>query len=579
MVDERMSMTFSVRNNPGRYALLLGSGVSTEAEIPTGWAVVNELVERVAAAEGTSIDENTDPTDWYEETYDEPATYENLIEGLAKTQTERRKLLEEFFEPSEAETERGEKQPTEAHESIAWLVDNGYIDVILTTNFDQLIEKALRDQGVNPVVISGPETARGAEPLQHQDAVIVKVNGDYKETNVKNLSSELESYSDPMQQIINRVFHEYGLIVCGWSGEYDTCLRESLQECETHRYSTYWTYYSDLGDAAQELVATRDAFTIHHDGATSLFTDLRDRVQALADAEDGEPLTTPIARERVKRYLPREEHKIDLADLIRKTAQRTRENVFDEDCLPLYGEQLADDFTAEDRFREYGELTTTIITELMTCAYWGGETVNTGEKAVSDALSTLAPSQSPDGGSNDHLRDIQRYPATLALYGVGHAGAAADNWSLVTFLLTQPIEVSHPRGRQPVEKSPVEALHPRYLTHGWGRGLDREGAEESLRSSLKETLRDPALEFFTSESAYERAFKRFEVILDLLWYAEGKGNNVVSLGTTYWTESVDELEAEIEEQGVDWPLIREEVLETDSSEAIELLDTIREDLH
>ena len=208
MVDERMSMTFSVRNNPGRYALLLGSGVSTEAEIPTGWAVVNELVERVAAADGTSIDKDVDPVEWYEQTYEEPATYENLISGLAKTQTERRKLLEEFFEPSDAEAERGEKQPTDAHQSIAWLVKNGYINVILTTNFDQLIEKALRDQGVNPVVISGPESARGAEPLQHQDAVVVKVNGDYKETNLKNLSSELESYSNPMQQIIDLALND-----------------------------------------------------------------------------------------------------------------------------------------------------------------------------------------------------------------------------------------------------------------------------------------------------------------------------------------------------------------------------------
>jgi hypothetical protein len=78
---------------------------------------------------------------------------------------------------------------------------------------------------------------------------------------------------------------------------------------------------------------------------------------------------------------------------------------------------------------------------------------------------------------------------------------------------------------------------------------------------------------------FEREFKRFEVILDLLWYAQGNGDDVVSLGTTYWGESIDELEAEIEQQGTEWPLIREGVLEIDSSEAIELLDTIREDLH
>ncbi|WP_273737674.1 hypothetical protein [Natrinema soli] len=57
------------------------------------------------------------------------------------------------------------------------------------------------------------------------------------------------------------------------------------------------------------------------------------------------------------------------------------------------------------------------------------------------------------------------------------------------------------------------------------------------------------------------------------------GDNVVSLGTTYWEESVNELEAEVEEKGDDWPLIEVGVLQTDSTEAVELLNTIREDLH
>lgn len=578
MVDERMSMTFSVRNNRGRYALLLGSGVSTEAEIPTGEAVINKLVERIATAEGASIDDDTDPTDWYQDAYEEPATYENLIEGLADTQTERRQLLEEFFEPSKEEAERGEKQPTEAHKNIAWLVDNGYINVILTTNFDQLIEKALRDQGINPVVISGKGSAEGAEPLQHQNAVVIKVNGDYKKTNVKNLSSELESYSDPMQKIIDRVFHEYGLIVCGWSGEYDARLRESLQECENHRYSTYWTYYSDPGEVAEEIAAARNAFTIHHDGAANLFSDLRDQVQALEDAQDGEPLTTPIARERVKRYLPREEHKIDLADLILKTARQSREDLFDKNRFPLGGSELPNDFEHTSRYQEYGAMVTPITTVLMTCGYWGGDTPNTGSSQVSDSLSILTPNDDPQGPYNDFLANLRRYPATMALYGVGLAGIAGNNWPLVTSILSTPIEVSRLRRSQSAEKLPSEALHPRWLTDDWGRGLRREGVEESLRSSLQDNLRDTAMDFFTSESAYERAFTRFELIMDLIWYAKNDPENIHSLGTTYWEEDVEDLKEEIAYEGADWPLIKEGVVLLDSSEATGLLSTIEEDL-
>jgi len=577
MVDERMSMTFSVRNNPGRYALLLGSGVSTGAEIPTGWDVVNKLIKRIAVAEDSSIDADMEPAEWYKEIYGEPATYENLIGGLADTPTERRQLLEEFFEPSEEEEKRGEKQPTEAHESIAWLVDNGYVDVILTTNFDQLIEKALRNQGVNPKIVSDPGEASGAEPLQHQDAVVIKVNGDYTKTNIKNLSSELDSYSESMQQIIDRVFHEYGLIICGWSGKYDTRLRESLQECETHRYSTFWTYYSELGTVAEELIASRNAFTIHHDGAASLFSDLRDRVRALEDAEEGEPLTTSIARERIKRYLPREEHKIDLADLIRNTAKEASMDLFDEDKIQLHDSKLPDDFRVEDRYQTYGELTRKVITVLMTCAYWGGDTANSGVSAVSDSFSILTPNNDPRNGYKDHLAHLRRYPATLGLYGVGVAGLGGENWPLITSILSEPIDASRLR-RGSVSELPSDALHPRRLTRQWTKGLATETAESSVRDSIKDTLQDPAMDFFTSESAYESSFKRFELILDLMWYAKGNRGDLVTLGTTYWTDTIDELEAEITKQGGDWPLIRDGVILKDSGETTDILDTIRGDL-
>ncbi|WP_136591615.1 SIR2 family protein [Salinigranum halophilum] len=579
MVDTRTSLTFSIRNNPGRYALLLGSGVSTEAGIPTGWDVVSRLARRVAACEGTSFGDDTEPTDWYEATYDHPATYERLIGELADTQTERRSLLEEFFEPTEAEAEQGEKTPTEAHESIAWLVDRGYIDVILTTNFDQLLEQALRDRDVNPVVISGEGTAQGAEPLQHQDAVVVKVNGDYKQTNVKNLSSELDSYSEPIQSIIDRVFQEYGLVVCGWSGKYDTRLRESLQECETHRYSTYWTYYSELGDIASELTAHRNGFTINHDGAISLFSDLRDRVQALVDAEEGEPLTTPIARERVKRYLTREEHRIDLADLVRDTARHTAGEVLDEERFPVYSEELDDDFSVEDRYQAYGNLTRTIVTEAMTCGYWGRDTANSGREPISDALSTLSPSQSPSSTFNGHLNDLRRYPATLVLYGAGLAGMASGNWELVSTLLTSPVEVSRIRSTQPSDVPPVEALHPRRLTVEWGQGFRREGAEESLRSSIKQTLQELGKELFVSETRYEQAFEDFEVLFDILWYVECSTEHVGTLGSTYLGESINRVEGEIEEQQEDWAPIRAGILDLSSDEVGDVLDELRDLQH
>lgn len=69
------------------------------------------------------------------------------------------------------------------------------------------------------------------------------------------------------------------------------------------------------------------------------------------------------------------------------------------------------------------------------------------------------------------------------------------------------------------------------------------------------------------------------MILDLLYYARGNGDDIVSLGSTYWEDSVDALESEIEKQGADWPLIQKGVLDEEVDVVFELLDTIREDLH
>jgi phosphoserine phosphatase len=307
VVDSEMALTFSVRNNPGVYALLLGSGVSTEAGVPTGWGVVKDLIRKLAEIEDEEIE--TDPEEWYEDTYDQEPKYDDLIKQIAPSKPDRQSLLEKYFEPTSEEREQGIKTPSEAHKSIAWLIDEGYINIVVTTNFDQLLEQALSERGITPVVISSASDAKGAAPLSHQEAVIMKVNGDYKETNIKNITEELENYSAPIKKL-GKIFDEYELIVCGWSGDWDIALREAMLRCERRRYATYWAYHGSLEDSADELMAHRDGTPIQITGAGDFFSDLKENVEALEGSESGAPLTREVARERVKRYMTREEQKL-----------------------------------------------------------------------------------------------------------------------------------------------------------------------------------------------------------------------------------------------------------------------------
>ncbi|GIH97672.1 hypothetical protein Psi01_83020 [Planobispora siamensis] len=73
---------------PGVYALLLGSGVSTGAGIPTGWGVVQELTRQlITASDPTAADATAaEPEQWWQDNGDgSPLGYSNLLAALAPT--------------------------------------------------------------------------------------------------------------------------------------------------------------------------------------------------------------------------------------------------------------------------------------------------------------------------------------------------------------------------------------------------------------------------------------------------------------------------------------------------------------
>ena len=57
--------------------------------------------------------------------------------------------------------------PTDTHREAARLAKRGLIRVFVTTNFDHLLERALEDDGITPVVISLAEQVEQAPPALH----------------------------------------------------------------------------------------------------------------------------------------------------------------------------------------------------------------------------------------------------------------------------------------------------------------------------------------------------------------------------------------------------------------------------
>ena len=102
-IEPTLSLALALRATPGAYALLVGSGVSRAAGIPTGWEIILDLLAKIAPA-GTATAPGS-LEGWYREAHGGEPDYSTLLEVIARTPAERRELLRAYFEPTPEERE------------------------------------------------------------------------------------------------------------------------------------------------------------------------------------------------------------------------------------------------------------------------------------------------------------------------------------------------------------------------------------------------------------------------------------------------------------------------------------------
>ncbi|MFY1612315.1 SIR2 family protein [Macellibacteroides fermentans] len=316
-IERLTTLAFSMYTNKAAYALLLGAGISRSSHIPSGWEVENLLIEQLAAIQGVADIE--DWHQWYKDKYGNSATYSSLLEELVKEPTERVQLMRGFFEPTDEEKELGWKKPTKAHEAIAKLAKDGYIRVILTTNFDRLLERALEAEDIIPQVICHVSDIEKSTPIVHGKTItIIKINGDYIDCRFRNTTDELDNYPEAMKNYISRIFEDYGLITCGWSATWDKGLVDIINASSSSRYNSFFTNVGEANGIMKALAASRRGEIMLIKGADNLFTELHEQVEALEKSNTSRRLNYDVLMSRVKKYLSSELYNIDYSDLIEK---------------------------------------------------------------------------------------------------------------------------------------------------------------------------------------------------------------------------------------------------------------------
>ncbi|AFR51469.1 SIR2 family protein [Gordonia sp. KTR9] len=304
--DPYLPLAFSMHSTPGAYAVLAGAGVSFDA-VPTAWEIVVDLAQRICRVRGdeAAAQSLTGDTveDWFAATFGKPLTYGGILAEVAPAPHERGAVLREFFEPADTTDAAVLPEPTAAHRAIARLVADGTVRVIVTMNFDHLFETALREVGVEPVVVATDSAAQGLPPLHTVECCVVHLHGSYRDaSSMLNTDDELGTYKPHMHALLRDIVSSHGLLIAGWSAQWDHALRDTLRGHYRPFYTSAWINPSPLRGDARE-VATALGARAFEATADEAFPRLADAVSAMRTRRARHPMTAAVIVDRIKREL------------------------------------------------------------------------------------------------------------------------------------------------------------------------------------------------------------------------------------------------------------------------------------
>jgi hypothetical protein len=476
-IDPHLVLAFTMAASPGAYAVLLGAGVSIGAGVPTAWGVQQDLIGRIARAAGESP---ADLEAWYSSTFGRAPTYDNLLEELAPTPFERQAILRAFFEPPDEDP----PAPSPAHVALARLVASGHIRVVLTTNFDRLLETALNAEGVAPIVIASPTEIAGLPPLHLIRCLVVHLHGDYlTPTAMLNTPGELRTYGTEISTLLDRILDDHGLMIIGWSGVWDVALRDAMTRRINRRFTTYWVGPGDLADKALDL-ANHLAAVHCRATADEFLGQLEDATHSVR-ATTTDPRSLPVAIAVAKRELAGRNTAIPLHDRLRR----------EHDTSLQAAISLADPSQhPRPKVKELEDACALYLALIATTAYWGDAT--TDDWWLSD-LPRLA--QQAHAGGSTAVLNMRQFPALYALYTSGTAAVAAGRWDLLGRLLDERVTY---RDRYSGKDRPIFTLSPGALY-----GMKRASAR--IHGMISLTFTD---HLSLGAHAYEDAWERFEYL-------------------------------------------------------------------
>lgn len=558
MNNQTTTIAFSIYSNEGVYALFLGSGISKSSGIPTGWDIVIDLIRQLAKLKKQKCEPN--PVDWFKSTYGEEPNYSNILAKLAKSSAERVNLLKPYFEPTQEEVEQGLKMPSPAHKAIAQLVKDGHIKVIITTNFDRLIERSLNEVGIEPTVIRHPDDIDGAIPIVHNAFTLIKINGDYLDSRFLNTQEELSSYPPKLHNYLVRIVNEFGLLSCGWSAKWDSGFIKVLKQCENFRFHSFWTYLGDCEIELKEIAEFRKGEIVKISSADAFFTEILEKIDSLKTF-DNHPLNTEISVARLKKYIVRDDARVLLHDLVFKEQEEAFARIREKMDVSLH----PDNKNLMPLLEYFEVCISTLIHLIINGIFWAKPE---HYYLFTNILSRMAgPIPEAKGSFYKETKAFYYFPSLFTLYAIGIAAVKNRNYKILCDCFQIKIEESeseHSNQHYLIEFVNACMIDLRLMNKILNHG---QNYHTPISTYLCKNLKPFFSGFILSDKEFNDIFDVFEYLLALNYMhivGDKYGSTWAPFGQFQWRKGITSLRdnyfkdffAEAEKVKSDWKLLK-----------------------
>jgi NAD-dependent SIR2 family protein deacetylase len=242
--------SFKVLSNQS-FDLLLGAGASISSGIPSGsdlvWHFKREILSSSGKINGKKfqdlkVEANKKVIQSYfnEEDAKVVNQYSYYFEKCYPDPLVRQEFLTSLVR---------DKKPSIGFMCLSAMIEQQKINTVWTTNFDDLIEKAITGLNYKSCQIVSPDNASTVQHFKTDIPTVVKLHGDFRYDPLQNTDEELQKLEESLHQYFLDASAIRGLLVVGYSGSDESViqtLEKALENLNAFPKGLIWCIPKDI---------------------------------------------------------------------------------------------------------------------------------------------------------------------------------------------------------------------------------------------------------------------------------------------------------------------------------------------